>query len=430
MYNGETQLEAVEVPGLEHETPVTNVVTSTPPLPPVLFLAPPRWYGAHCAARSLGRFGVRVYMLRHSGISPSNLSRFCAGTFPAGDNGRPLGDPSEIVEDLLEAGRQLGRGTIVMAGTDEWAVFLAEHDEPLREIFQFPRQPPGLVATLASKRGLHDIATRHGFPTPGLVMPVDLHDALAAADSLVYPVMVKPAVSRPDVDTKVVASNPTQLKSAIHAVAVSVDNPNLILQEYIPGRDEDVWMFTGYFDAESRCLAAFTGQKLRQHPPHMGHTSLGICRTNRRLSELATTFMSDIGYSGIVDSGYKYDRRDDTYKVLDVNPRVGGNFRQFLDIGGIDVVRALYLDLTGQRVPKIEPREGRLWIKEDSDLISFVQSRRNRELDLFGWLRSIRGVDEGATFSWGDPLPFLSAMLMLVMDTVEGRWQRRWRARL
>ena len=26
--------------------------------PPVLFLAPPRWHGAHCTMRSLGRLGV------------------------------------------------------------------------------------------------------------------------------------------------------------------------------------------------------------------------------------------------------------------------------------------------------------------------------------------------------------------------------------
>ena len=49
------------------------------------------------------------------------------------------------------------------------------------------------------------------------------------------------------------------------------DNPNILFQEYIPGRDEDVWMFNGYFDRDSRCLAGFTGVKLRLGvtPPRM-----------------------------------------------------------------------------------------------------------------------------------------------------------------
>jgi hypothetical protein len=72
----------------------------------------------------------------------------------------------------------------------------------------------------------------------------------------------------------------------------------------------------------------------------------------------------------------------------------------------------------------IEPQEGRVWVKEDSDLISFVQLRRAGELGFRNWVRSLRGVREGATLSWRDPAPFFSAVLLLVMDTVEGRLRR------
>jgi D-aspartate ligase len=397
--------------------------------PPVLFLAAPRWYAAHSAARSLARYGARVFMLEHRGISPSNLSRFCAGTFRAGDDGRPLGEPDRISSDLVAAGRALGRGTILIAGTDEWAEFVAQHDAELRTTFEFPRQAPGLVAALASKEGLCQIASRHGIPTPRLVVPRTMEEALVTAENLLYPVMVKPAVSRPNVEMKALAGSPEELTGYARALAESDETPNLVFQEYIPGRDEDVWMFTGYFDSDSRCLVAFTGQKLRQQPPHMGHTSLGVLRTNPELMQMASRFMTDMGYRGIVDSGYRYDARDGGYKVLDINPRVGGNFRQFLGVGGIDVVRALYLDLCGKPVPPTTPREGRLWLKEDSDLVASFRYWRAGELGLRAWMRSIRAVDEGATFSVRDPMPFLAAMLMLVLDTVKGRWDKRRRSR-
>jgi predicted ATP-grasp superfamily ATP-dependent carboligase len=65
-------------------------------------------------------------------------------------------------------------------------------------------------------------------------------------------------------------------------------------------------------------------------------------------------------------------------------------------------------------------------VKEDSDLISFVRLRRAGELDFRSWVRSLKGVDEGATFAISDPLPFLTAMLMVVLDTAGGRlWRRR-----
>ena len=108
--------------------------------------------------RSLGRLGVRVYGTKHRGGSPSNLSRFCAGTVPAGDNGRPTGDPTKIVEGLLDAGKRLGRGTVLISGTDEWAIFVAEHAAELAAAFVFPGPPSDLVARLASKQGLFEIA--------------------------------------------------------------------------------------------------------------------------------------------------------------------------------------------------------------------------------------------------------------------------------
>ena len=379
--------------------------------------------------RSLGRLGVRVYGTKHRGGSPSNLSRFCAGTVPAGDNGRPTGDPTKIVEGLLDAGKRLGRGTVLISGTDEWAIFVAEHAAELAAAFVFPGPPSDLVARLASKQGLFEIASREGFPTPRLVVPRSLDDAADVAVSLIYPVMIKPVLSRPDVSAKAVVRTAAELLAYARVHAESPDDPNLIFQEYVPGADSDVWIFTGYFDAQSRCVAGFTGQKLRQCPAHMGHASLGIAQKNEELATQAAAFMTEIGYQGIVDSGYRYDARDGSYKILDVNPRVGGNFRQFVSRSGIDVVRALYLDLCGIQVPEGEQIHGRRWIKEDSDLIAMVQYRRLGELDLWTWLKSLRNIDEGSTLSLDDPMPFVRAMALLFSDTLIGRWRRRKRAR-
>jgi D-aspartate ligase len=388
-------------------------------LPPVLFLAPPRWYSALGAARSLGELGIPVHMLAHRGLSPTNVSRFCAGTFPAGDNGRPLGEPERIVSELREAGLRLGSGTVLIPGTDEWAVFIAAHADELAGSFRFPQPAAELVAAMASKLGLMRLACGQGVPSPHVIAPASLDEALEDAGRLTYPVMVKPMVSRPDMEQKAVVQDARELSRCARLLAESSEAPNLIFQEYVPG-DED-WTFTGYFDADSRCLAGFTGRRLRLSPPHMGHTTLGTCRGNAQLQAAASEFISAIGFRGIVDSEFRYDRRDGSYKLLDANPRVGGNFRAFVDVGGIDVIRALYLDQTGRPVPAVEPREGRLWVKEDSDLITFVHHRRRGELDLRSWLSSLRHVDEGAIFALRDPLPLAAAMVMLAADTVGTR---------
>src|SRR5208283_6120920 len=124
-----------------------------------------------------------------------------------------------------------------------------------------------------------------------------------------------------------------------------------MFQEYIPGGDDSVWMFNGYFNENSDCLFAITGKKIRQAPVYIGYTSLGICLKNEVVDETTRRFTKEISYRGILDIEYRYDARDKQYKVLDINRRIGSTFRLFVSQDGLDVARAAYLDLTGQPVP-------------------------------------------------------------------------------
>jgi predicted ATP-grasp superfamily ATP-dependent carboligase len=88
----------------------------------------------------------------------------------------------------------------------------------------------------------------------------------------------------------------------------------------------------------------------------------------------------------------------------------------------MDVARALYLDMTGQPVPRTQAVEGRKWIVEDFDLFSALRSWKNGALTFRGWVRSLGGIQEAACFAWDDALPFL---MMAISDYCELReWSR------
>jgi D-aspartate ligase len=125
--------------------------------------------------------------------------------------------------------------------------------------------------------------------------------------------------------------------------------------------------------------------------------------------------MKAIGYQGILDIGYRYDRRDGRYKVLDVNPRIGCTFRLFTSIDGIDVARTLYRDMAGEPITSGGFPEGRKWIVEDFDLFSALSSWHEGTITFKDWMNSMRGVQEAACFALDDPLPFL---LMWVEDCI------------
>jgi len=181
--------------------------------------------------------------------------------------------------------------------------------------------------------------------------------------------------------------------------------PNFILQEFIPGKAEACWMFNGHFDRDSECTIEFTGRKIRQYPADGGLTSLGECRWNQTISTVTREFVKACGYRGVIDIDYRYDERDGQYKVLDINPRIGATFRLFVGANGMDVVRAMYLDITGQAVEPSPAMEGRRWLVEDCDLVSGLQSFGDGKLKLRDWMKSYRGVQETGIFAMDDPLP-------------------------
>jgi D-aspartate ligase len=381
--------------------------------------------------RSLGRLGVPVYVVDPDPRTPAATSRYCRGHFPCDVDGLP---PEQVVEALRAAAKVIGRRSILVPTTDAATVLVESYADRLRDAFLLPAQSPGLAAALSSKAEMYHLARRHGIPTPHTVFPRSRRDVLDfIATRPPFPVMLK-GIDGVRLQQRSGARmfrvrDAAELLARYDAVE-DPGEPNVMFQEYIPGGEDSVWMFNGYFDARSECLLGFTGKKLRQYPAYIGATCLGICLANPAVDAVTRSFMKAVGYHGILDIGYRYDHRDGAYKVLDINPRIGATFRLFVAENGMDVARALYLDLTGQPVPSGTALDGRRWIVEDKDLISSVRYRLDRQLTVRRWLGSLRGIDEAAYLASDDARPVF-AMCARVARELARRLPgaRRWRDR-
>ena len=361
--------------------------------------------------RSLGRLSVPVYNIDPNRWAPANWSRYCRRRFFWDIEHRPA---EESLDFLHEVRRKIGRPCVLIPTTDRTAKFVADNSAELAGDFIFPRVSAQLVHLLASKQAMFYLALSHNIPTPAAAFPESRTDVENFLERGRFPIMLKGIDGQRLWDRTgkkmfIVQSSEELLK--LYDAVEDPENPNLMLQEYIPGGDDTVWMFNGYFDARSECLAGFTGKKIRQCPIHKGSTSLGICLQNSTVDETTRRFMKAIGYYGPLDIGYRYDARDGQYKVLDINPRIGATFRLFVGENGMDVARAMYLDLTGQEVVSMPAKEGRKWIVEDLDLVSSFRYCREGTLSFSDWVRSFRGIEEAAFMCKDDPLP-VTAMIV------------------
>jgi predicted ATP-grasp superfamily ATP-dependent carboligase len=389
-------------------------VQSGVPVVILKLVSDPLQHGGLAVARSLGRIGAPVYTAYSDRNTPASRSRYVTDSFVLAG---PRAEPRRILDELIAISTRIGNRPILIAIDDVASAFVDRFAHDLEPAFRFPAQPDGLPTQLSDKRRLDELCRATGTPVPDARVPRTESEFLAMAVELGYPVVLKsmdPAIlrSRPQASSVAIANDEAEARQLYRQMEVP-DQPNFMLQEYIPGGSTSVWMFNGYFDAGSVCRFAVTGQKIRQTPPETGATSLGICLDNEAVRLGAVHFLESVGYRGMVDMGFRYDARDESYRLLDVNPRVGSSFRLFVDSEGMDVVRAMYLDLTGQPIATAPVDQGRRWLVENQDLATTWKLFRGRKLGVGQWLRSLRGVEELAWWARDDLRP----VLMMVIAT-------------
>ena len=386
----------------------------------------PLHHGGVGAIRSLGRLGVPMYAITEDRWTPAAVSRYLRGRFVWRTTGTE--GPEELVEGLLAIGRRIGRPTVLVPTDEEAAVLIAEHAQALTGMFLFPPVERALPRRLASKQGLHELCVEHGVPSPHALFPASYAEIEEYAARARFPVVAKNREaferrSRPAVHGTTRIGGPRELLTLARGWG---PEPGVILQEYLPREHAEDWIVHAYFDAQSAPRALFTGVKVRSWPPHAGMTAHAYIVDNPELAHQSAQFIKQIGFSGIVDLDWRFDRRDGRYKLLDFNPRMGAQFRLFESVSGVDVVRAQHLDLTGREVPEGEQLTARRFVVENIDLPALAAYRRSGYTTPHAPARA--SGTELAWFARDDLKPFFTMLARLVRPGVRHLWQL-WRSR-
>ncbi|MEV6395121.1 ATP-grasp domain-containing protein [Streptomyces sp. NPDC051907] len=375
----------------------------------------PFHHGTLGAVRSLGRAGVEVHAVVESRRSPVGRSRYLHRAHV-----RPRGPMTwtRFVETLLQVSDRIGRPAVLIAMDDLSAIGVAAHATRLASRYLFPAQPADLPALLADKAELAALCERAGIEHPRTVLPASAAEAADAVRGLGLPLVAK--WSRPwllaphaaDLRSTTLVRSPADARRLFERTEQA--GSRLLLQRYLPDGPDRDWFFHGYFAGgpadQPSCPLGGSGRKELSWPPRTGLTAVGRWQPNPAVEEAALRLVAEVGYRGILDLDFRRDEAAGTYQLLDANPRPGAQFRLFTDHAGLDVVRALYLDLTGQRVPPPVPRPGRVFVAENYALLSVVAaSRRDRPRPpAVGPPRPERQGVETAWFAGDDPLPFFA----------------------
>nr|WP_030156640.1 hypothetical protein [Streptomyces sp. NRRL S-244] len=338
----------------------------------------PFHHGTLGAVRSLGRRGVEVHAVVEAGGGPMGRSRYLRAAHPGPAGGLDPEAPEALLECLVGVSERIGRPAVLVAMDDLSAIAVARIAPMLDGRFRIPHQPDGLPARVADKAELSRLCARWDIPHPETVIPASGAEAAEAAWRLGLPAVAK--WSRPWLLPSGAGLRSTTL---VHTAAearrlyerTEEAGSRLLLQRFLPAGTDTDWFFHGAFGRGGHPLLAGSGRKELSWPVRTGLTAVGRWLPDPAVEEAALRLARRLGYQGILDLDFRRDE-EGCFRLVDFNPRPGAQFRLFTDGGGLDVVQAMYLDLTGQRVPEPAGGPGRVFVAENYALLAAVRGRQ------------------------------------------------------
>jgi predicted ATP-grasp superfamily ATP-dependent carboligase len=280
----------------------------------------------------------------------------------------PGASPDEILAVLRHVADRIARPAVLVPMDDASAIAVGRMRDELAPSYLLPAMPGGLAERVADKAELTALCASTGVPHPTTLVPDSPAEVAEAMRRLGLPVVAK--WSRPwllpvgsGLRSTLLVRSVQQARELL--LRTEEAGSRLLLQAYLPpGPDRD-WFFHGYADRSGTVRAGGPGRKQLAWPRGAGLTAVGCWTPNAEVQALAERLTDELGYRGIFDLDFRRCGTTGRYHLLDFNPRTGAQFRLFEDSAGLDVVRALHLDLSGRPLPDGVPKTGRTFVVEN-----------------------------------------------------------------
>jgi D-aspartate ligase len=301
------------------------------------------WVNGLAAIRSLGRAGVRVLALDHRPSALGFRSRYAEAVLCPDPQ-----DEEAFVSFLAQLGAELEPPAPIFPTHDEPLNAIAREADRLADRFRFPFPSWDVLSRVQSKRAQLEAAGEAGVSVPRTLHPRSAEEARQAGGELGYPVLVKPSTTewfkRRFGRQAFRCENEGELEEAY----AQADQYEPMVQEVVPGGDEELYTLGSYVAEDGEALGLFCGRKLRQTPPGVGTCRVGEAIWIEEVVQQGLALLSALSFHGISQVEFKRDPRDGELKLMEVNPRLW-QWHSLAAACGVDVPLIAYRNLVGER---------------------------------------------------------------------------------
>ena len=292
----------------------------------------------------------------------------------------PVPESGEQFVDYLIRNADRWGGALILETADRVAVILSKYKKELSKYYRIATPDWSALSVFVEKEKTYALAGELDIPHPKSLY---LEDVTEVPDVL-YPCILKPVrgfefaakFQRKNFQVNDEAELKNKLKLCRDA------GLPMILQEIIPGPDENLYKMQGYINSKGVMVGKFFYRKLRQNPPRFGIARVGISVDRYpEVEHLTDKLLRHTNYRGYFSNEFKLDPRDGQLKLIENNcrmPRSG----MLATTSGVNFPWLMYQDLVLDIQSDVtEYKTGTYWIDLWSDLYNFA-GRRKEDISL------------------------------------------------
>jgi predicted ATP-grasp superfamily ATP-dependent carboligase len=367
-------------------------------------------------ARCLGRNAIPVHVIGKNKHCISSKSKYVFRRTQC-----EAFDKDLFIEAVGATAKEFNCEPAVMCSSDYFLQFSSIHRTELAMISRPVLPSSDSVNTVIDKGLFGDFCSRHSLPAPRSWFPENERECAAIADMAIYPLAVKPRIAHN------AGSESFQKDGQFAKMMLAHDKPqiltmfsnlrnagaDLLLQEYIPGSDDEHYSYISYRDSQSQETAGVGIRKIRITPIHAGVATFAEISDDNELRRISHELLNILGYCGISSVCFKRHSGTGDLMLHEVNGRFPMVHSASL-LNGINFPMEVYQDALGmQSCSDTRVLRGRRWVMLDGDIFAFRDYRQSGEIGLLDWLRSLLSVRVCVEFASDDWRPFLSWMKVI-----------------
>tara|TARA_B100000401_G_scaffold438443_1_gene387186 strand:+ start:5921 stop:7069 length:1149 start_codon:yes stop_codon:yes gene_type:complete len=272
---------------------------------------------ALACVRSLGKEGIKVYVIAHHFLDISKFSKYCSGSLVIEKLDR------DIILDFIK----LNEIDIVMPIGTKSTEFFSKHDSFFKGKVEYLIPNESQIKLAMSKKSTMEAAKKLEIPVPKTLFPESIEEATDYAVRIGFPCVIKWIYEVGENLVDYAYSKEDFLKKYVHMCNKYDFNAETgfpMVQEFISGVGVG---FFGLFH-NGTCIDYYHHQRLREAPPSGGVSVCAKTIYNDSLHKYGNSLLSYLKWNGVAMVEFKM-LKDNSLVLMEINPKFWGS----LDLG-------------------------------------------------------------------------------------------------